>query len=156
MPFYNHISNWNGLEIKVSPKNRWRKRFPFWPYFVGQQVELELHVRRKTPGIKDDGKFHLVEKMADEDKPRMVSLISLTGQVANQEKVFILQDSNRITGIGEIKIWLSNRGYNVDHEPIFVAEAISLDPLILPALLMLVGPLLGLIVGLLLGLLFGG
>jgi hypothetical protein len=156
MPFYNHIPSWNGLEIEVSPKNPWRKKFPFWPYFVGQKVELELRVKNRIGDDPGNRKFHLVEKKTDEEKPRMVSLIPSPDQSIHPEKTFILEDSCRITGKGEIKIWLSNRGYNVDHEPIFVAEAISLDSLILPALLMFVGPLLGLVVGLLLGLLIGG
>ena len=55
-----------------------------------------------------------------------------------------------------MKYWVSNRGYNVDNEPIFTGEAISLDPWIIPILLMILGPLIGFLGGLVLGLMIGG
>jgi hypothetical protein len=155
MPFYNHFLDWNGLEVDVQPAEPRRKKFRIWPYFVGQRIQLELRVKKVTPIEKNDLQFHFVEKMADEDKPRMVAPTFLPEQSTDHEKVFELRNGSRISGKGEVKYWLSSRGYNVDHEPIFSAEAISLDPMVIPLLVMISGPLLGFIFGLLLGLLLG-
>lgn len=155
MPFYNHFLDWNGLEVDVQPIEPRRKRFRIWPYFVGQRIQLELRVKKATPFEKNDLQFHFVEKMADEDKPRMVAPKFLPEQSTSHEKVFELRNGSRITGKGEVKYWLSSRGYNVDHEPIFSTEVINLDSLVIPLLVMVGGPLLGFIFGLLLGLLLG-
>jgi hypothetical protein len=156
MPFYNHLQNWNGLEIKALPINPWRKRFPFWPFFIGQRVELALKVTKQNSLGKNDLNFHLVEKMADEEKPKMIALVPQPTSSSDREKVFHLQNGSRITSQGEIRYWLSNRGYNVDNEPIFTAEAVCMDDLILPLLVAIIGPLLGFILGLIIGLLAAG
>ena len=42
MPFYNHLREWNGVDIEVRPGEPWRRKIQFWPYFVGQRIQLEL------------------------------------------------------------------------------------------------------------------
>jgi hypothetical protein len=156
MPLYHHLPDWNGLDIKALPLESWRKRFPFWPYFVGQKVRLELIVTKAGQIEKGDLQFHGVEKMGNEAKPTIISL-SLKSQVDSQnQRTLELQSSSLITSKGEIKYWLSNRGYNVEHEPIFTTEAINLDQLVLPIALMVLVPLLGFLAGLVLGLVLGG
>ncbi len=156
MPLFHSLLNWNGLDIKAHPLEPWRKRFPFWPYFVGQKVHLELVITKSSQIETADLQFHIVEKMADESKPKIIPL-TIQSQVASEyERTLLLENSSLITGRGEIKYWLSNRGYNVDHEPIFTADAISLDPLVLPIAMMVLGPLLGFLAGLVLGLVLGG
>jgi hypothetical protein len=156
MPLYHHLPDWNGLDIKALPLESWRKRFPFWPYFVGQKVRLELVVTKAGQIEKGDLQFHGVEKMENEAKPTIISL-SLKSQVDSQnQRTLELQSSSLITSKGEIKYWLSNRGYNVEHEPIFTTEAINLDLLVLPIALMVLVPLLGFLAGLVLGLVLGG
>lgn len=156
MPFYNHIDNWNGLEIEAFPSEPWRKRLSFWPFFVGQRVSLAIKVTKNTDFEKNDFNFHFVEKMSDEEKPKMIAPVLLPEESSNKEKVFHLQNGSRITAKGEIRYWVSNRGYNVDHEPIFAAEAVCLDALIIPSLFALIAPLLGFILGLIIGLMIGG
>ena len=156
MPFYNHLKNWNGLEVEASPSNPWRKRFPFWPFFVGQRIQFDLKITKEVPFEKNDLSFHLVERMSKEEKPRMVAPHPLPEETSNTEKVFRMQNSSRITSTGEVRYWISNRGYNVDHEPIFAAEAVSLDSLIIPSLLALIIPLISFILGLVIGILLAG
>lgn len=156
MPLYHHLPDWNGLDVKAHPLEPWRKRFPFWPYFVGQKVRLELVVTKADQIEKGDLQFHLVEKKADDAKPTIIPLDLKPQPDSHNQKTLLLQGGSLITGKGEIKYWLSNRGYNVDHEPIFTAEAINLDLLVLPIALMLLGPLLGFLAGLVLGLVLGG
>ena len=156
MPLYNHIPDWNGLEIEVHPLETWRRRIPFWPYFVGQKVRLEVIITKKAVIDKVDLQFHVVEKMAGENKPKIVSLILKSNPTSVREKVFSFEEGSLITGRGEIRYWLSNRGYNVDHEPVFAAEAINPDSFIVPFILMVVGPILGFLGGLILGLVIGG
>ena len=155
MPFYNHFLDWNGLEVDVQPAGSRRKRVCIWPYFVGQRIQLELRLKKATPFEKNDLQFHFVEKMADVDKPRLVAPTFLPEQSTDHEKVFELRNGSRITGKGEVKYWLSSRGYNVDHEPVFSTEAVSLDSLVIPLLVIISGPLFGFVFGLLLGLLLG-
>ncbi len=156
MPFYNHLRNWNGLDIEVSPINPWRKRFPFWPYFIGQEIQFELKVIKKGAFEKDDLNFHLVERMTEEEKPRMISPTLVAEESSSNVKFFRLQNSGRVTAKGEVRFWLSNRGYVVENEPIFAAEVVYLDSLIIPSLLVLVGPFFCLLLGLILGLLIAG
>lgn len=156
MPLYHHLPDWNGLDVKAYPLEPWRKRIPFWPYFVGQKVCLEMVVTKSSQIEKVDLQFHVVEKMSDEAKPKIIPL-DIKSQVGSQtQRILLLESSSLITGKGEIKYWLSNRGYNVDHEPIFTAEAINLDLLVLPIALMVLGPLLAFLAGLVLGLALGG
>jgi hypothetical protein len=155
MPLYNHLLEWNGLDIEVQPAEPWRKKIRFWPYFVGQRIQLELRVKMLTANEKSDLHFHLGEQMADVDKPRMIAPTLLPDQSTSREKIFSIQNGTRITGKGEVKYWVSNRGYNVDNEPIFTAETINLDSLIIPIILMVLGPLLVFLSGLILGLLLG-
>jgi len=152
MPFYNHMQEWNGLEIVVSPVESWRKRICFLPYFVGQKIQLELRITKNTTSEDANLQFHLVEKMADVEKPRMIAPILSPDQSTNSEKLYTVQDVSRITGKGEIKYWLSTRGYNVEGEPIFSTEAITLDTLVIPITLMSIGPLIGFLCGLLVSL----
>lgn len=156
MPLYHHLPDWNGLNVKALPLEPWRKRLPFWPYFVGQKVRLELVITKTGQIEKGDLQFHVVEKKADEAKPTIIPLDLKPQEDSQNQKTLLLQNSSLITGKGEIKYWLSNRGYNVDQEPIFTAEAINLDLLVLPIALMVLGPLLGLLAGLFLGLVLGG
>lgn len=156
MPLYHHLSDWNGLDIKAYPLEPWRKRAPFWPYFVGQKVRLELVVTKAGQIEKGDLQFHVVEKKADEAKPTIIPLEPKSQADTQKQRTLLLQCGSLITGKGEIKYWLSNRGYNVDHEPIFTAEAINLDLLVLPIALMVLGPMLGFLAGLVLGLVLGG
>jgi hypothetical protein len=156
MPLYNHLKNWNGLDIEAVPAGSWRRRFPFWPFFVGQRVQFLIRVAKKRGVEKDDLSFHFVEKMAEEEKPRMIALALLEKDSSDNEKVFFLQNGSKITSSGEIRYWLSSRGYNVEGEPVFAAEAVCLDSLIVPSLFALIGPILGLILGLIIGLLIGG
>jgi len=151
MPLYNTISNWNGLEIKVYPAESWRQKFRFWPYFVGQKVRLELVVKMTTDNEKNDMQFHIVAKMPDADKPRMIAPTVQTDSSNNRERKVSVENGSRIFGKGEIKYWVSNRGYNVDNEPIFSADAISMDSLIIPIILVIIGPVLGILCGLVLG-----
>lgn len=155
MPLYNQLPNWNGLDIQAHPAEGWRKRIRFWPYFVGQKVQLELVIRKPTPIQKEDMQFHIVEKMADEAKPKIIATSTAPDSSESQEKCILVKDASKITAKGEIKYWLSNRGYNVDHEPIFTTEAVSLDTLIIPILLMVLGPILAFLGGLILGCLLG-
>lgn len=155
MPFYNHLENWSGLEIEAVPSSPWRKRFPFWPFFVGQMIQFELRVTKEGNFEKDDLKFHLVEKMTGEEKPKIVTLTQIRDSSTTKRIVFCLQNGSKVTSKGDVRYWLSNRGYIVENEPIFTAEAISLDSLIIPALFALLGPLFGFIVGLILGLILG-
>ena len=156
MPLYNTIPNWNGFEIEVHPAETWRKRIRFWPYFVGQMIQLELVIRKSPEAASSTPQFHLVEKMPDVEKPRIVTPRKLAETSNPQETVFLLQGNSRITGKGEVRYWISNRGYVVDSEPIFAAEAVSLDSWILPILIIILGPLLGFLSGLILGLIIGG
>lgn len=156
MPLYHHLSNWSGLQIKVRPLENWRKKVPFWPYFVGQKTRLELVITKPTAIEKTDLQFHIVEKMGEEAKPKIIELI-LSPQITSEgERTLYLDSGSLITGKGELKYWLSNRGYNVDHDPIFTAEVINLDTFIIPIALMLLGPLLGFLAGLIFGLLISG
>lgn len=156
MPLYNYIPDWNGLEIYVKPAEPWRKRIRFWPYFVGQTVQLELVVKKSQAVGKGEIQFHLVEKIASMEKPRIVTLTNTPERSTNQEMTFIVQGGSKITGKGDIKYWVSNRGYNVDNEPIFSGEAISLDSWIIPILAMILGSLFFFLGGLFLGLILGG
>jgi len=156
MPFYNHLENWNGLEIQASPISSWRKRFPFWPYFVGEKIQIELKASKKEGYEANDLKFHLVEKLSNEEKPRIVMPRLLSKESNGKVKVFNLENPPRAISKGEVRFFLSNRGYIVDSEPIFAAEIIYLDSLVIPSLLILVGPILGFLFGLVLGLLLGG
>lgn len=156
MPFYNHLENWNGLEIQASPISSWRKRFPFWPYFVGEKIQFELKISKKEGFEENDLKFHLVEKMSEEEKPLIVNPRMLPKESSGKVMVYKLENPPRAISKGEVRFWLSNRGYIVDSEPIFAAEIIYLDSLVIPSLLILVGPFLGFLFGLVLGLLVGG
>jgi hypothetical protein len=156
MPLYNNIPNWNGFEIEVHPAEAWRKKIRFWPYFVGQIIRLELVIKKSTDTGKGDIQFHVVEKMPDVEKSRIVTPRKIPERSTPQEMVFIVRGTGKITGKGEMKYWVSNRGYNVDNEPVFTAEAISLDSWIIPILLMILGPLIGFLGGLVLGLMIGG
>jgi hypothetical protein len=100
--------------------------------------------------------FHMVEKMPGVEKPRIVAPKMDLERSTQEEAVFIVQDGSRITGKGEVKYWVSNRGYNVDIEPVFTAEVISLDTWVVPIMLMILGPLVGFLSGLVLGLILGG
>ena len=155
MPFYNQNFEWNGLAIQVQPLETWRKRYPFWPYFVSQHIHLELRIKVPADFDRSELQFHLVEKMSDQDKPRIIPAAYKPSVSSNRELVFSIQNSGRITGKGEVKYWVSNRGYNVDHEPVFSAEIVSLDSWILPLIVMSVGPILGFLLGLVIGLLIG-
>ena len=156
MPLYHHLQDWNGLDVTAHPLEIWRKRFPFWPYFVGQHVRLELLITKPDGISQADLQFHVVEKMADEAKPKIIALSpGPQGKLENQVTL-CLQGSSLITGEGEIKYWLSNRGYNVDHEPIFTAKAINLDSLVIPIALTVLGPMLGFLAGLVIGFVLGG
>ena len=155
MPLYNNISNWNGLEIQVNPLEQWRKKIPFWPYFIGQKIQLEIVISKPGTFEKVDLQFHAVEKMASESKPRIISLIPKPDLSSDQIRVFSLENGSMITGGGTIQYWLSNRGYNVDSDPIFTTEAINLDSFVIPFLLLLIGPFLCFLGGLVLGLLMG-
>lgn len=156
MPLYNTILNWNGFEIEVHPAESWRKRIRFWPYFVGQLIQLELVIMKFPEAASNDPQFHLVEKLPDVEKPRIVTPRKLAETSTPQKSNFLFQASSRITGKGEVRYWISNRGYVVDSEPIFAAEAVSLDPWILPILIIILGSLLGFISGFILGLIVGG
>ena len=156
MPLYNNLQNWNGLAIEVHPTETWRQKISFWPYFVGQFVRLELVVKKPADASQDSFQFHMVEKMPGVEKPRIVAPRMDPERSTQQEAVFIVQDGSRITGKGEVKYWVSNRGYNVDSEPVFTAEAISLDSWVIPIILMVLGPLVGFLSGLVLGLILGG
>jgi hypothetical protein len=156
MPLYNNIPDWNGFEIQVKPVEPWRKRIRFWPYFVGQTVLLELVVKKSPAMPKGDLQFHVVEVMPDVEKPRIVTPTSLPERSIDREMMFIVRGSSRITGKGEVKYWVSNRGYNVDNEPIFTGEALNLDSWIIPILLMVLGPLIAFLSGLFFGLMMGG
>lgn len=156
MPLYNHIPDWNGLEIEINPLETWRKRIPFWPYFVGQKIRLEVVITKATTIEEDDLQFHVVEKMADEAKPRIVTLAHQPDSAYDRGRVLVLENGSMITGKGDVRYWLSNRGYNVDHEPVFSTEAISLDMFIIPFILIVIGPFLGFLCGLILGLMIGG
>jgi hypothetical protein len=153
MPFYNHKFDWNGLNIQTHPLEAWRKRYNFWPYFVGQQVKLELRVQFPEGTDPNNVQFHLVEKMSEQAKPSIIPVTVQTTSSTNNVLVYIIQNSSRITGKGEVKYWLSNRGYNVDSEPIFSAEAVNPDTWILPLITILIGPLIGFLFGLVVGLL---
>jgi len=154
MPFFNHNYEWNGLAIDVQPIEPWRKRYPFWPYFVGQRINLELSVSLPTETKASELQFHLVEKMPDQDKPRIIPPSLVPDRSAGGQLVFHIQNGSRITGKGEVKYWVSNRGYNVGHEPVFSTDAISLDSLIIPLIIAAVGPILGFLLGLVIGTLF--
>jgi len=156
MPLYNITPNWNGFEIEVYPAETWRKRIRFWPYFVGQLIRLELVIKKSTDVTSNDPQFHLVEKMPDVEKPRIVTPRKIPERSTPQEAVYVVQGSSRITGKGEIRYWVSNRGYVVDSEPVFAGEAVSLDSWILPILIMILGPLIGFLSGFILGLIIGG
>jgi hypothetical protein len=156
MPLYHHLQDWNGLDVRAFPLESWRKKFPFWPYFVGQKVRLELHVAKPSVFEKSDLQFHMVEKIAGETKPTILALNTSQEQASGNHRVFYLESGSLITGKGEIRYWLSNRGYNVDHEPVFTAEAINLDSFIVPIALMILGPLLGFLAGIVVGLVVGG
>ena len=155
MPLYNHILNWNGLDVQIYPSETWRKRIPFWPYFVGQRIRLEVHVTKTEIFEQGDLQFHAVEKLAGEAKPRIVPLSLESGPASDQKMVFSLENAGIITGGGEVKYWLSNRGYNVDHQPIFTADVINPDTFVIPFIFMVLGPLLGFLSGLVLGLVVG-
>jgi hypothetical protein len=156
MPLFNNIPNWNGFEIEVRPAETWRQKVRFWPYFVGQIIQLEL-VFKKTSGVGVDNlQFHIVEKMPDLDKPKIIAPRAIQDRLTPQEAVFSIQDSSKITGKGEIRYWVSNRGYNVDNEPVFTTEAICLDTLVIPTILVIIGPMIGFLSGLVLGLIIGG
>ncbi len=155
MPLYNNLPSWNGFTIEVHPVDTWRRRIRFWPYFVGQIIQLELVVIRSKNTEKDDLQFHLVEKMPDVEKPRIIAPKRIMERCTPQESVFIIQETSKITGKGEVKYWVSNRGYNVDSEPVFTTEAISLDSWVIPILLMILGPLIGILCGFVLGLIVG-
>ena len=156
MPFYNYINNWNGLEIQASPISRWRKRFPFWPYFVGEKIQFELKVNKLGGYEANDIKFHLVEKMSEEEKPRILMPRLLATESNDKIKIYNLENPPRVISKGEVRFWPSNRGYIVESEPVFAADVIYMDTLVIPSLLVLVGPFLGFLIGLVLGLLVGG
>jgi hypothetical protein len=156
MPFYNCLNDWNGLRIKASPLNPWRKRFPFWPFFVGQRVQIKLTIKKMETFKGNDLSFHLVEKLSDDGKPRMVSLQPVPEETTRAGKVFCMDAGSRITSSGEIGYWVSNRGYNVDNEPIFTTEAISFDSLVIPLIVAFVIPLFCLLLGLILGMMIAG
>jgi hypothetical protein len=155
MPQYLPKSNWNGLDIAVTPVEKWRQRLRFWPYFVGQQVILELTITKNPEFDNGDLKFYVVEKMPDADKPLIIPPAILLKEGFGDEVTLTVQDSSRISGKGEVKYWVSNHGYNLDSGPIFTAEVLNLDSVIIQILLMTVGPLLGFFAGLVLGLLSG-
>jgi hypothetical protein len=98
-----------------------------------------------------DLSFHLVERMPKGEKPRMVALQPLKEETLVHEKVFFLQNGSRISSSGEIRYWVSNRGYNVDSEPIFTAEVLSLDSMVIPLIVAFVIPLFCFLLGLILG-----
>ena len=154
MPFYNHNYEWNSLVFDIQPMESWRKRYPLWPYFVGQRINLELSI--STPkGIEDrDLQFHLVEKKPDEDKSRIIPLNLVTDRPTGQSLMLQVQNGSRITGKGEIRYWVSNQGYNVGPVPVFSADIISLDSLIIPMIIAVIGPALGFLLGLVIGILF--
>jgi hypothetical protein len=156
MPLFNHIPNWNGLEIEVHPGETWRKKIRFWPYFIGQVIRFELVIRNGPDQGKAERQFHIIEKMPDVEKPKIITPRLVPERSAQQNTVFTVQGSSKITGKGEIKYWLSNRGYVVDSEPVFSAEAISLDSWVIPIILLVLGPLIGFLSGLALGLIIGG
>ena len=89
--------------------------------------------------------------MPDEDKPKMVALNVLHDQSTELKKILGNKNASRITGKGEVKYWVSNRGYNVEAEPIFSTEAISLNSLVIPIILMVLSPILGFFCGFILG-----
>lgn len=153
MPFYNHNLDWNGLTFQAQPLEVWRKKCNYWPYFVGQQVKLELRVHFPEGTDPTNAQFHLVEKMSEQAKPGIIPVVIETTSSTNNEFVYRVQNSSRITGKGEIKYWISNRGYNVDSEPIFSAEAVNPDTWILPLITILIGPMIGFLLGLVIGLL---
>lgn len=156
MPFYNHLKNWRGLEIQASPISPWRKRFPFWPYLVGEEIQFEIRVAKKAAFEPNELNFHLVERISEEEKPRIVTLQLVPEASTKDVKVFHLQQGTRVIAKGEYRFWLSDRGYIVDDEPLFAAEAVYLDSLVIPSLIVLVGPIFGFLLGLVLGLLLGG
>ena len=153
MPQFNNNPNWHGLEIEVHPLERWRQRFRFWPYFVGQKIQLELKIRNSSGGKLNDVKFYVVERMAGADKPKILTPNVSTAESFSKESVFQVKNSSRVTAKGEVKYWVSNQGYNVDSDPIFTAEVINLDSVIIQLLMTTIGPILGFIAGLLIGLL---
>ena len=156
MPFYNHLKNWHGLEIQAAPINPWRKRFSFWPYFVGQEILFEIRVSKNSPVDPNDLNFHLVARLSEEEKPRIITPRLVSAVSTRDVKVFHLQKGIRVIAKGEYRFWLSDRGYIIDDEPLFAAEAVYLDSLVIPSLLVLVGPIFGFLLGLVLGLLLGG
>jgi hypothetical protein len=156
MPQFNKLSNWKELEIEVHPAESWRKILRFWPYFVGEKVQLELIVRKFAGISKEDLNFHLVEKLPDDSKPRIIKPTIIQNPSSNTAITLSIPNVSRITGKGEMKYWVSNQGYQVSGEPIFTAEAINLDSFIIQIILMTVGPIACLLAGLVLGLLLGG
>jgi len=156
MPQFNNLSNWKGLDIEVQPTQSWRKIIRFWPYFVGQNVHLDLIVRRLAGTSKEDINFHLVEKMPDDAKPRIIKPSTIPNESLNAAIMLRVPKPSCITGKGEVKYWVSNQGYQVSGDPIFTAEAINLDSFIIQILLMTVGPIACLLAGLVLGVLLGG
>ena len=91
MPLYNNIPNWNGFEIETHPAEAWRKKILFWPYFVGQIIRLELVFKISADMGKGDIQFHVVEKMPDVEKPRIVTPRKIPERSNHQETVFIVQ-----------------------------------------------------------------
>ncbi len=155
MPQYLPKSNWNGLSIEVIPVEKWRQRFKFWPYFVGQKVLLELTITKNHDYDNGDMKFYVVEKMPDAEKPLIIPPAILPKESSGDALTLTLQESSRISGKGEVKYWVSNHGYNLDSGPIFTAEVLNLDSVIIQILMTTVGPVLGFLAGLILGLVFG-
>jgi len=155
MPQFNHLHDWHGLDIQVFPAERWRQKLRFWPYFVGQKARLLLKIRKPTGIEAADTHFYIVEKMPDAPKPRIVTPLIPQQSPLQTEMDVAVDDVSRITGKGELRYWLSTHGYTAEGEPIFTAEAINLDVMILPLMVMLLGPMLGCIVGYLLGLMAG-
>ncbi len=153
MPTYNSPIQWNNLEIEISPADPWRKRLRFWPFFVGQKIELELRIKGLAALEKPEQPFHIVAKLPDENQPRIITPILAADPVDNRVTIAHINGQRRIIGKGEIKYWISNRGYNVDNDPIFIAEAINLDSMIVQVLAMAIGPFFCFIAGLVLSLL---